>query len=324
MYGYEIFHEELMKNLIESVHSHASSHAYIFEGVKGLGKLNAARLFAAALTCSNTEISPCGSCHNCIESKADTNPDIIYVRPKKDKKSIGADDMRKLEEDVAVKPFNANRKVYIIEDGSLLTEAAQNTFLKTFEEPPEYAVFILIIENSSSLLQTIMSRFTLINFPVLPESYLERYIEDKYPNKAENLAFLVKYCGGVPGMADSIINDEEFETIRGEALEKLFSLLSTDKRSAYIVQKYLDANKEKAEDIFDFWLSFVRDVIFMQTGAAEKIMNIDKKDILRQISSKYNTEFMVKLSNKIVISKKMLKKYVNIKAISMWISLKTA
>ncbi len=109
-----------MKNLIESVHNGASSHAYIFEGEKGLGVLNCARLFAAALTCKNTGVAPCGSCQNCVESKADTNPDIIYVRPKADKKSIGAKDMRKLEEDVAVKPFNSKHKVYIFEDASLL------------------------------------------------------------------------------------------------------------------------------------------------------------------------------------------------------------
>ena len=74
MYGYETFHEDLMKNLIESVHNGASSHAYIFEGEKGLGVLNSARLFAAALTCKNTGVAPCGSCQNCVESKADTNP----------------------------------------------------------------------------------------------------------------------------------------------------------------------------------------------------------------------------------------------------------
>ena len=199
MYGYETFHEDLMKNLIESVHNGASSHAYIFEGEKGLGVLNSARLFAAALTCKNTGVAPCGSCQNCVESKADTNPDIIYVRPKADKKSIGAKDMRKLEEDVAVKPFNSKHKVYIFEDASLLTEEAQNTFLKTFEEPPEYAVFILITENSASLLQTILSRFTLVHFPSVSDAIMEKYISGKYPEEKERLPFLIKYCAGVPG-----------------------------------------------------------------------------------------------------------------------------
>ena len=250
MYGYETFHEDLMKNLIESVHNGASSHAYIFEGEKGLGVLNSARLFAAALTCKNTGVAPCGSCQNCVESKADTNPDIIYVRPKADKKSIGAKDMRKLEEDVAVKPFNSKHKVYIFEDASLLTEEAQNTFLKTFEEPPEYAVFILITENSTSLLQTILSRFTLVHFPSVSDAIMEKYISEKYPEEKERLPFLIKYCAGVPGVADNIINDENFESVRTSSLENLFSVLSTDRSSAFVVKKYLDENKDKAENIF--------------------------------------------------------------------------
>lgn len=323
MYGYEIFHDELMKNLIESVHSGASSHAYIFEGEKGLGKHNAARLFAAALTCSDKSISPCGSCPSCIEAKADTNPDIIYVRPKKDKKSIGAEDMRELEDNVAIKPFNSERKVYIIDDGSQLTEAAQNVFLKTFEEPPEYAVFIIVIENSSLLLQTILSRFTMVHFPCVPENTVEEYIRNKYPNEQERLPFLVKYCAGVPGTADGIINDNEFENLRSDALEKLFSLLSSDKRAAFIIQKFLEENKEKAEEILDFWLSFLRDIVLIQTSAPSGIINIDKKDTLRRIASRVNPEYAVEMSEKVINSKKMIGRYVNIKATAMWLALET-
>lgn len=322
MYGYEIFHEELMTNLIDSVHNSTSSHAYIFEGEKGLGKLNAAKMFAAALTCSDTSIAPCGVCHNCIEAKADTNPDIIYVRAKKDKKSIGADDMRSLEDDVAIKPFNSERKVYIIEDGSLLTEAAQNTFLKTFEEPPEYVVFIIVIENSSTLLQTIMSRFTLIHFPVLTEERLKEYIVKKYPDCTDKLPFLIKYCGGIPEMADNIINDESFDALRNNALEKLFSLLSADRRSAYVIENYLEENKDKFDEILDFWLSFIRDIIMLQTQSSEMIINVEKKDFLHQLSSKYDTSFFMTMSKKIVLAKKMKKKFVNIKAISMWMAIK--
>lgn len=324
MYGYETFHEELMKNLIESVHNGASSHAYIFEGENGLGVLNSARLFAAALTCENTDMSPCGGCQNCVESKADTNPDIIYVRPKADKKSIGAKDMRELEEDVAIKPFNSKHKVYIFENASLLTEEAQNTFLKTFEEPPEYAVFILIIENSTSLLQTILSRFTLVHFPSVSDEIMEQYISEKYPDEQERLPFLIKYCAGIPGMADNIINDENFETVRTSSLEKLFSVLSTDRRSAFVVQKYLDENKDKAESIFDFWLAYLRDIILMQSQAPNVIINLDKKDTLRQLASKYDTDYLMSMSKRVIKAKNMLGRYVNLKGIALWLSLKSA
>lgn len=321
MYGYDVFHEELMKNLIDSVHDGTSSHAYIFEGKKGLGKLCAARLFAAALTCSDASIAPCGACSSCIEAKANSNPDIIYVRPKKDKKTIGADDMRALEEDVAIKPFNAPRKVYIIEDGALLTEAAQNTFLKTFEEPPEYAVFIIITENSSSLLETVLSRFTLIYFPPVSDAALEKYINEKYPYESERLPFLVKYCEGVPGTADSVIGDSEFETVRGAALEMLYALLSSDKLNAFKIQKFIEENKDRTESILDFWLSFLRDIILLQTGATDRIINIDKKDTLRELSSKYEPVYIMETSRKTVKSKEMLRRYVNTKAMSMWLAL---
>ncbi len=322
MYGYEVFHEELIKNLIESVHDGKSSHAYIFEGEKGLGTLEAARLFAAALTCSNTSISPCGTCQTCIESKADTNPDIIYVRPQKDKKSIGADDMRALSDDVAIKPFNSERKVYIIEDGALLTEPAQNTFLKTFEEPPEYAVFIMLIENLSTLLDTVLSRFTLVHFPVLSEERIKKYITEKYPEEKERLPFLLKYCSGIPETVDAVINDSEFESLRDISLEKIFALASRDKRDAFVIQKFLEEKKENINQILDFWLSFVRDAVLIQLSARDKIMNVDKKDILKDFSSKTNPEIVLMLYDRLVTAQKMIKRYVNIKGLSLWLSLK--
>lgn len=321
MYGYEIFHEELMNNLINSVHSGQSSHAYIFEGKKELGTLESARLFAAALTCSNREIAPCGSCRSCTLSKANTNPDIIYVRPKKDKKSIGADDMRELEDDVAIKPFNCAYKVYIIENGELLTEQAQNTLLKTFEEPPEYAVFILLIEKSALLLPTVLSRFTMVHFNEVSDDIVEKYILNKYPNESERLPFLVKYCGGVPEIADIIINDENFDSLRNGALEKLFALISSNKLSSFSVQKYLDENKEKADIILDFWLSFLRDIILIQTGASETIINIDKKDSLMRAAANISPSNAVRISDKLITAQKMLSRYVNIKAVSMWLGL---
>lgn len=312
-----------MENLIQSVHSGQSSHAYIFEGEKGLMTLASARLFAAALTCPNTSIAPCGTCQTCTLAKAGTNPDIVYVRPQKDKKSIGADDMRALADDVAIKPFNSARKVYIIEDGSLLTEQAQNTFLKTFEEPPAYAVFIMLIDNASVLLQTILSRFTVIHFPAVTEQRLSRYITEEYPDCAEQLPFLIKYCGGIPGRADEVINDSEFEGLREEAFEKMTALASKDNREAYTIQKFFDEHKDRVSQILDFWLSFTRDVILMQLGARDKILNVDKENILKNFSSRVDTAEIFKLYDKIITAQKMAKRYVNTKGLAFWIALKS-
>lgn len=321
MYGYEIFHESIMKNLINSVHTSNNSHAYIFEGNKGLGVFECARLFAAALTCADKDIAPCGACPSCVEAKGNNNPDIVYVRPSAGKKSIGAEQMRALEDDAAIKPFNSLHKVYIFEDGALLTEQAQNVFLKTFEEPPEYAVFIIVIENASLLLQTIRSRFVLINFPSVKDSTVRKYISEKYPEETDRLDFLVKYCAGIPKTADSVIKNEQFETLRQSALEKLFPLLARDNRSAFVILKYVDENKENFTDILNFWLSFLRDILLIQTGAYDSLINLDKTETLRDIASRVNPERITQMMDKVITAEKMAGRYVNSKSVALWLSL---
>ena len=152
---------------------------------------------------------------------------------------------------------------------------------------------------------------------------MEKYISEKYPDEQERLPFLIKYCAGVPGMADNIINDENFESVRTSSLEKLFSVLSIDRRLAFVVQKYLDENKDKAETVFDFWLAYLRDIILMQSQAPNVIINIDKKDMLRQLASKYDTDYLMNMSKRVIKAKNMLSRYVNLKAISLWLSLKS-
>lgn len=322
MYGYTTFHDELIKKLIKSVHNGTSSHAYIFEGEKGLFKHEAAQLFAAALTCQNTSVSPCGTCPACIQAKSKTNPDIIYIEKSNDKKTIGVEPIRTLNDDVAIRPFYSQKKVYIINEGDILTPEAQNAFLKTLEEPPEYAVFIIIVENSSALLQTVLSRASLIHFTPVSDKLIEQYINEKYPEHTSQIEFLTRYCEGIPGVADDVIADESFEALRTESINKLPVLLSKNKLSAYAIQKFIDENKDNAEKIFDFWISYLRDVTVIQCSAPDHIINIDKNDKLRILAEKYEPTQIVNAVKEILNSKKMLKRYVNLKALSLMTALK--
>ncbi len=322
MFGYDTFHENLMKNLIDSVHNGTASHAYIFEGEKGLLKHSSARLFAAALSCQNRAVSPCGSCPCCVGAKADTNPDIIYIDREKDKKTIGVDQIRRITEDVAVKPFYSDRKVYIINEGEALTPEAQNAFLKTLEEPPEYAVFIIVAEKSEVLLPTVLSRCELIHFPPVSDKIIERYIREKYPEAESRIPFLVKYCGGIPGNADDIINDETFEALRENSLNMLPQLLSKNKLHAYFVQKFVDENKDDADKIFDFWLSYLRDTSVIQCGAKSNIINTDKEEKLNLLAGKYEAKRVVKALDAVVNAQKMQSRFVNLKALSLMTALK--
>ena len=314
MYGYMTFHDKILNNLIDSVHNKSASHAYIFEGADGLFLNNCAKLFAAALTCENTSVAPCGSCRSCIQAKADTNPDICYIVREKEngklKKTIGIEPIRNAVKDSLVKPFNAPKKVYIIEEGDLLTTEAQNAFLKTFEEPPEYAVFIIIVQNSSALLETILSRGVLVNFPPVADSIVGKYIEENNPDEKERLDFLIKYCEGIPGEADKIIGNENFEALREKSLEMLGIFLVAKPINAFDIQSFFTENKDDTDMIFDFWISFMRDIVIILCGIRDNIINSDKFTELQKLTSRTNEAKIIKAISEILKTKDMLERSV--------------
>ena len=321
MYGYDIFHEDLMNGLINAVRGGVNAHAYIFEGDRGLNVENAARLFAAALTCVNAETAPCGSCPSCIEARAGTNPDIIFPKPDRDRKTIGAKNMRALEADVSTKPFAAKRKVYVFTDASIITEEAQNAFLKTLEEPPKYAAFIIVTENADLLLETIRSRCVIVHFPAVSENEVRKYISEKYPQESDRLDFLAKYCAGIPKRADDIISDESFETLRQSALDRLPMLLTRHGDDIFELQSYVEENKDDFARILGFWMSFLRDVLLLQTDAASGIINVDKRDALRRICAAHEPKKTVAMLDALAAAQKMSARYVSPKAVTYWLAL---
>lgn len=319
MYRYDTFHDELMLELINNVHDGSVHQAYIFEGPEGINILESAKLFAAALTCRNKAIAPCGSCPVCSLSYAGTNPDITFINTG-DKKSIGVEVIRELSTDVYIRPFESENKVYIIEDGAALTNEAQNAMLKILEEPPEYAIFIIIVPSSALLLPTVVSRCSCVRFTPLDEEKMRGYITKKYSDTTENMDFLVRFSQGIPKRADDIINDPDFEPLRQEALKMIVPLLSKHKISAYTVTEFLENNKDRAELIFDLWQSFLRDIMLIQNDAPSFIVNADLNDKLSNLASRLPDICCIIALEQLVKAKIMLKRYVNLHILGLNLS----
>ncbi len=319
MYGYNIFHENQMLSLIKSVQENKNSHAYIFSGEEGVGRHVCAELMAGALVCKNTNQAPCSVCPECIRAKAKTNPDISYITPPKDKKTIGVDQMRALSDDCFIKPFSASKKVYILE-GDLMTEQAQNAFLKTLEEPPQYAVFIIISSDITKLLDTVVSRSQVVNFPPLPFDKIKKFIKTSYPDE-KRIDFLASYAEGNPGKIEKIINDEGFESLRFSSLENLSMLLSDRLYSSYKIADFLEANKENAGEIFNLWLMFLRDILLISEGMENRIVNTDLKDKLKILSGRCNSHKISFAIEQTARANEMLTRFVNLRAISLNLAL---
>lgn len=322
MYGYDIFHENLLQTLIENVRGEKNANTYIFEGAKGLCKHEAALLFAKALVCDHPRSAPCCSCKSCTDAQAGTHPDIIFTEREKEKSTLGVKPVRAMINESLIKPFYQRHKVFIINDGDALTTEAQNAFLKVIEEPPEYAVFIIVCTNAELLLQTVRSRAVTITFPAVSDDIVRRYIEAKYPDEPR-IDFLVKYCAGIPKAADDIIARKDFEQLREEILGLVPKILSQKKVHAFAVADYFENNKTIAGELYDMILLYLRDALITAMGQPDKIVNADKADKIAILASRYPPSLIACAIDEIVYSRKMLDRYVKASATALHAALKT-
>ncbi len=173
----QIIGNDDIKNLLENtLKKNNVLHSYLFCGIEGIGKFLFAKEFAKGILCMNNENAPCGLCKSCIEFETYNNPDFHIIDVDKD--SIKIDQIRIMNEKIFEKPISSKRKVYVINNSEKMTIAAQNSLLKTLEEPPEYATVILICNQENLLLPTVKSRCTRIDFHNLTNEEIEVYLKN--------------------------------------------------------------------------------------------------------------------------------------------------
>ena len=177
-----IGNDNVKESLIKAVNSNTVSHSYLFTGKSGIGKKIFAKELAKKVMCLGKD-----NCESCIKFNANSNPDFQIIIP--DGKAIKIDQIRNLQSKIVEKPIISNKKVYIIDNADTMTEESQNCLLKTLEEPPEYAMIILIASNENRILQTIKSRCIIIKFEDLTDRQISNFLH--LDNKE-----LVKLCGG--------------------------------------------------------------------------------------------------------------------------------
>lgn len=179
--------DKIKKTLLEQINNNEIVHSYMFVGQEGIGKKIIAREFARKILCNSEKTKNCENCESCIKFRSENHPDFKIISP--DGNYIKIAQIRNMQEDVYKKPIVSRKKVFIIDKADLMTEEAQNSLLKTLEEPPEYIVIILILSNESLLLNTIKSRCMKMNFINLSEELIKEYINKNalIENPSENV-----------------------------------------------------------------------------------------------------------------------------------------
>ncbi|MDP2860996.1 MAG: DNA polymerase III subunit gamma/tau, partial [bacterium] len=154
--------EEIRQKMAASVSAKEFPHAFLFTGPKGTGKTSAARILAKAINCEKREgTEPCNKCDQCVSITNGNNLDILEIDGAS---NTGVDDVRDLREKIKLAPSRARYKVYIIDEVHMLSTSAFNALLKTLEEPPKHAVFILCTTEPQKVPETIKSRCVRITF----------------------------------------------------------------------------------------------------------------------------------------------------------------
>ncbi|MGM0603234.1 MAG: DNA polymerase III subunit delta' [Bacillota bacterium] len=297
--------DKAVKILKDEIKKERISHAYLFSGQKGLGKKKLAVEFAKALFCSRQNLDSCDSCINCRKVDHRNHPDLKIIAREEDKSAISIDQIRELKKEIAYKPYESERKIYIIEDADLMTKEAANSLLKTLEEPPSFATIILLAEDAGKLLPTIVSRCQEIKLTDLSAEMIEDILLQKNisPEKAEVIAYLAE---GSPGRAVEFAEKKEFFAER----EKIYNFMADieEKTTVEIFSAADKFNKLINEDFPFFYLlsNWYRDIIMIKQNYEQGVKNTDYLDLLKNNVDKYTEEDIINRLEYIELARKYI------------------
>lgn len=214
--------ESIKKHLQTAIKTGNLSHAYIINGEYGSGRQTIASALAKTIQCQSKtdDTDACGVCTSCKQAESHNHPDIKYITH--DKTSISVNDIREqLNNDISIKPYSSEYKIYIIPDANKMTEQAQNALLKTIEEPPVYAIIILLTENCDSLLPTIRSRCVTLTMNPVEKDKICTYLENKFQLEPEQAQIAANYCQGNIGKAIRFASSSDFIEMKNQVLKLL-------------------------------------------------------------------------------------------------------
>ncbi len=304
--------EHVKQTLANEVSTNSISHAYLFCGPRGSGKTTFARVFAKSVNCENRkdgQFEPCGKCSSCQEITGGNAMDIIEIDAASHR---GIDDIKELKEGIRISPVKSKYKIFIIDECHQLSKDASNALLKTLEEPPSHAIFILATTEIHKMLPTIISRCQRFDFKRLQSSDIIKkleYIAGKEGIKFDKSALslialnargsfrdaesLLDQCLSFSGKT-SIIKTADIEDLLGIVeigqISKFVDFLIGKKAKEAIL--FVDAMVDGGADLQEFTKTLV---FYLREAMLSKI----NPDFLKPESSGFSAEEIAKLKSQI-------------------------
>ena len=307
-----IGHDRVKDHLQKAIEYHKVSHAYILAGEEGMGRKTLAKAFAMTLLCERSDKEPCMQCHACRQILSGNHPDVIWVTHEKPA-SIGVDDIRtQINDTIYIKPYSSSYKIYMVDEAEKMTVQAQNALLKTIEEPPSYAVIILMTTNQEVFLPTILSRCIQLNLRPLKNHLVSDYLTETMGVPEEKANIYAAFARGNLGKAIHLASSEEFSLLFRQVLTLLKNIKEMD------IAMLLDSIKKLQEDnldlyeCLDFMQLWYRDILmFKVTKDINMLVFKEEYSVVSKLCQKSSYEGLETILNAIEKAKTRLDANVN-------------
>ncbi len=303
-----IGHERIVEVFRRSVRSGKISHSFILEGIPGCGRRMTALALIQAIFCQAADGDACGVCPSCRKVASGNHADIHFVEPLPDKRDISIDQLREIQRELSLRPYEAPRKACIMEPAERMSVNAANSLLKTLEEPPGNAIIILLSENADMLLPTIRSRCQLVRFA---------------PLSLENIQYLLVQSGLTPDAADLLapmsegsmkrageLDNEALSARRSTLIGHLSTLDIKKIRSVFDSAEELAGNRDETLASLDLLLSFARDMVYLLAGSSE-IVNTTIRPALEAFSARCTLESALQILSAITETRRAVQRNAN-------------
>lgn len=277
-------------------------HAYLFTGVRGVGKSTTALALARSVNClSGDSEDGCGDCLTCRQLESGNFPDIIFLEP--DGQKIKIEQIKELNRKLNFKPVLGKYRITIIDRAEMMTVEAANSFLKTLEEPPPGNIIVLKVVDPFDLLPTIISRCQKVSFQPLPDKLVENYLIDMIAQDKNTAELAAGISDGSLGRAIEIC-ESEFLAERKELLLPVMKLQDLSK--VQVLNMAIDYNKKFSKktkggtvsiDLYGLtgiWKTYFRDLLLAKVkDSHDMLINKDYSDVFGKLSEKYDADKLI-------------------------------